>query len=256
MRRFIKIEGHTNWFLVLNKGEKLPLDFSQNMSEKILRSEVYTLHGGKKVDTSDWNRRVALACATPIDYEGLADKHGQIVIRPIGSYMYLLDSDKIIAEKFVSDEETFNVFGNELYFPNDDIFADVVICENDKTSDPDWIEYLQARFRNKTISTINFFDLRTDTEVKEIFSKAKYVTFSTTFTNMEWFKKLTRCLSDTNIVIGYTSNSSKWSEALKINKNVEVVSFEEPIFTKELKDASNETFNRIAKTDSKYDSRL
>ena len=73
---------------------------------------------------------------------------------------------------------------------------------------------------------------------------------------MEWFKKLTRCLSDSNKVIGYTSNSSKWSEALKINKNVEIVSDEEEPFTKELREASDETFKRIAKNESSFKSRL
>lgn len=50
-RRYVKIKGHRNWFLVLNRGEKLPFNFGIDMQEKILRSEVYTIHGGHKIDT-------------------------------------------------------------------------------------------------------------------------------------------------------------------------------------------------------------
>lgn len=213
-RRYVKIKGHKNWFLVLNRGEKLPFNFGVDMQEKILRSEVYTIHGGHKIDTTDWEKRVTLAATRKIDYEALAEKYGTIIIRPIGSFM-LLSGEEITDERFDSNF-------NDTYFPNDS-FTEVVICENDKTAEPKMINYLQDRFPNKTISTINFFDLRSEKEVNAIFKKATYITFSTTFSNFEWFKKLSNNLSENHKVIGFCHNEEKWTEALKINRNVEII---------------------------------
>ena len=86
---------------------------------------------------------------------------------------------------------------------DNDLFTEVVICENDKTAEPELVNYLQDRFPNKTISTINFFDLRSEKEVNEIFKKATYITFSTTFSNFDWFKKLSNNLSENHKVIGF-----------------------------------------------------
>lgn len=215
-RRYVKIKGHRNWFLVLNRGEKLPFNFGIDMQEKILRSEVYTIHGGHKIDTTDWEKRVTLAATRKIDYESLAEKYGTIIIRPIGSFM-LLKGEEITEERFDSNF-------NDTYFPVDnDLFTEVVICENDKNAEHGLINYLQSRFPNKTISTINFFDLRSEKEVNEIFKKATYITFSTTFSNFDWFKKLSNNLSENHKVIGFCHDKEKWQEALKINKNVEII---------------------------------
>lgn len=46
-----------------------------------------------------------------------------------------------------------------------------------------------------------------------------------------------------------------WDVLAFVNKDVEIVSEEEP-FTKELREASDETFKRIAKNESSFKSRL
>lgn len=207
MNRYVKVKGHPNWFLVLEADKKEPENLSSVMQEKILRSEVCALHNPK--GKMDFAHRVTLVATRGIDYESLAKKYGTILIRPIGSFMPLYYNE--------ITEETFDTD-----FPIEE-FAEIVICENDQKAEHKWVEYLKSRFPNKKILTINFFDLRSENEVEKYFNKAKYITFSTTFTNYTWFKKLTKFVSDNHIVIGYCHNEENWEQALKINPNIRII---------------------------------
>jgi hypothetical protein len=209
LNRYVKVKGHPNWFLVLDANQKEPQGLGCIMKEKILRTEVYTLHVGKKVDTTDCERRVTMAATKKIDYESLAKKYGTILIRPIGSFMPLYYNE--------ITEETFDTD-----FPIEE-FAEIVICENDQKAEYKWVEYLKSRFPNKKILTINFFDLRSENEVEKYFSKAKYITFSTTFSRYQWFEKLTK-FSNGKKIIGYCHSPENWERANEINPNVEIVS--------------------------------
>lgn len=208
MNKYVKVEGHNNWFLVIDSNnEKIQNDFSELMQERLLRT-VYNLHS-RKSDDLNWQTKLKISATNKIDYNKLYDKIGTLLVRPIGSYMPL-KGNKVIDEKY------------DLDFPIDD-FAEIVICENDQYPDTEWVDYLKNRFNGKTIKTINFFDLTDEYTVKKNFDKAKYVTFSTTFTNLEWFKKLVKCLNDNNNVIGFCHNSDKWDDALKIFNKIEIV---------------------------------
>ena len=207
LNRYVKVKGHDNWFLVLEKGQLEPENLSEKMQEQILRSEVCKLHDPSK--TMDFVHRVTLAATREIDYEKLAEKYGTILIRPIGSFMPLYYNEII--------EECF-----DFHFPITD-FAEIVICENDKTAEWQWVEYLEKRFPKQKISTINFFDLRSEHEVKLYFEKAKYITFSTTFTRYEWFEKLVRNSNASHKIIGYCHDADKWKRAIEICNNIEIV---------------------------------
>lgn len=206
LNRYVKIKGHPNWFLVLEADSDEPNGLSETMQEKILRSEVCALHNPDA--KLDYVHRIKLAATRDIDYESLAKKYGTILIRSIGSYMPLYYNEII--------EETFDTI-----FPIEE-FAEIVICENDQKAEYKWVEYLKSRFPNKKILTINFFDLRSENEIEKYFSKAKYITFSTTFSKYEWFEKLTKFSSDKKI-IGYCHNSENWKCAIDINPNVEII---------------------------------
>lgn len=208
MNRFVKVKGHTNWFLVLEPNQDEPVGLSESMKERIFRSQVCKLHDPKaKVDEV---QRLIIAATRNIDYEDIAlQSNKTLIIRPSGSYMFLSGND--ITEEKISNN-----------FPIDKT-GDIVICENDEKADYSWLSYLKRRFPDKEIVTINFFDLRSDDEVKEYFDKAKLITFSTTFTSFDWFKKLTKHQT-TQKVIGYCSDTSKWNEVVQINDTVEVVS--------------------------------
>jgi hypothetical protein len=207
MNRYVKVKGHNNWFLVLTSSDIGPEDLNETMKEKILRSQVAKLHDPNA--TMDFTHRLIMAATYDLNYQSLADKYGTILIRPIGSFMPLYGNE-ITKETYDTD------------FPIEE-FGEIVICENDEVADYDWVKYLKTNFPDKKIVTINYFDLRSENEVSQYFSHAKYITFSTTFTSYEWFKKLTKLSTDEHEIIGYCFNPDNWKEARKINKNVKIV---------------------------------
>ncbi len=208
LNRYVKVEGHNNWFLVLNANTYEPNGLSENMQERILRSQVCGLHHDTPKNRMDFVHRLKIAATRNIDYENLANKYGTILIRPIGSFMPLY-GNKITNEVFDND------------FPIEE-YAEIVICENDEKAEWKWIEYLKNRFPNKKILTINYFDLRSDYDVKRYFEKAKYVTFSTTFSKYDWFEKLTKHITNQKI-IGFSHLRDNWKTALEINPNIDIV---------------------------------
>lgn len=209
MNRYVKVVGHSNWFLLLTKNDIEPEGLSEDMQEKLVRTHVHGLHDYQKDGKPDFYQRIIMSATKMIDYTGSVGKYGTILIRPTGTYM-LLSGNEITDETFA------------LHFPINE-FGQIVICENDRTAEGKWIDHLKHNYPNKSIKTINFFDLRSDSEVKEYFNQAEIVTFSTTFSNMDWFKKLARNVTDSHKVIGYSHDESKWNEALEIFKSIEVV---------------------------------
>lgn len=207
INRYVKVKGHSNWFLCLSPDDYLPEGFNETMQQKILRSEVCALHNPDA--KMDYVHRITLVATMLLDYESRVKKYGTILIRPIGSFMPLYYNE-IIEEKFDTD------------FPIED-YAEIVICENDRIAEYKWIEFLKRRYPNKAITTINYFDLRSENEVSKYFENAKYITFSTTFSSFDWFKKLTRFATNEHKILGYCHDPSKWDEALKINPNVTVI---------------------------------
>lgn len=208
LNRYVKVEGHSNWFLVLENNHYEPNGLSENMKERILRSQVCQLHHDTPKNRMDLMYRTKMAAVRNIDYEQLATKYGTILIRPIGSFMPLMHN-KVIDEVFDID------------FPIDE-YAEIVICENDEKAEWKWVKYLKKRFPNKKIITINYFDLRSNHDVERYFSKAKYITFSTTFSNYDWFKKLTDN-SGGKKIIGFCHIKENWKDALYISSNIEIV---------------------------------
>ena len=217
MNRYVKVKPsnpqinleYSNWFLVMEPMQDEPRNLSEIMQEKLLRT-VCTLHGKLTPrEEVDGTRRMIMAATRELDYESLANKYGTLLIRPSGSYMFL-SGNEILEEKYCN------------HFPIDK-FADIVICENDKSSESKWVSYLKTNYPDKSIATINFFDLRDDQEIKAYFENASLITFSTTFEKFEWFEKLTRLASPHNEIVGYCHYPEKWDEALKINDKVKVI---------------------------------
>lgn len=207
MNRYVKVQGHGNWFMVLTNNDYVPDGFSENMQERILRSEVARLHDPNA--KMDFTHRVVLAATRELNYEELTKKYGTILIRPIGSFMPLYGN--VITEEIFDKD-----------FPIED-YGEIVICENDQHAEWKWVDYLKQNFPNQKILTINYFDLRSEHEIKQYFDKAKYITFSTTFSNYEWFKKLTNLSNPEHKIIGYCHNPDKWEGALEINNNVKII---------------------------------
>lgn len=208
MNRYVKVKGHNNWFLVLEPNQTEPNQLSETMQQKIVLSEFQTIHN--KDIRLDFSHRLTLAATYELDYEKIASKYNKtLLIRPSGSYMYLYDNE-IIAETY------------DNMFPIDD-FADIVICENDSHAPHNWISYLKNIFPNKKITTINFFFLRSDEEIEKYFSKAKFITFSTTFSNYDWYNKLLKHINAHHHIIGNCSDNEKWNDDIHSNQKIEII---------------------------------
>ncbi len=210
MNKYIKIRGHNNWFLFLEKGKPVDLKLTETMRERLFRKAAGGVHGDI-TNPTNWSTRVMMAASREIDYEQILTL-GELdmLLRPFGSYMFLTKDVEILETRYADD------------FPIEK-FATIVICENDADASSTWYEYLKKRFKGESIETINFFDTRSDEEVKEYFKHAKYVTFTTTFTTMAWWKLLVRNLQSNNKVIGNCADKEGWKKALSIYKNIEKV---------------------------------
>lgn len=207
MNKYVKVKGHNNWFLVLSNTDYEPDGLSENMQEKILRSEVLRMHDPNA--ELGWEQRVVMVATREINYEALSRKYGTILIRPIGSFMPLRGNE-------ITDE----VYDKD--FPIDE-FGEIVICENDQHPEYKWVDYLKNTYPKKKIVTINYFDLRSEHEIKQYFDKADFITFSTTFSDLEWFKKLTKLMQGKHQVIGHCHDKDRWGSALEINPYVKVI---------------------------------
>ena len=182
-------------------------NFSEDMSEMRLREQASKITN--ETLAPDFYHRLKLLATRPANYQTLADKFGVILIRENGSYMTLGEDTEIINTQYNS------------HFPIDN-FADIVVCENAEKAEIYWLEYLKKRFPDKTISIINFFDLKSEIEISKHFKEAEYITFSTTFSDYNWFEKMTK-LSGSKPTIGHCKDFYKWEKALEINPSVEVV---------------------------------
>lgn len=146
-----------------------------------------------------------------LNYNTIVNRLDSILIRENGSYMPL--KGNVITETILSN-----------HFPIKT--ANIVICENDKSPEPNLVKYLKEKYPNKSIQTINFFDLRTDDEIKEYFSKADVVSFYTTLSNTDWFEKMVRNIQPHNTVIGYCVDNTKWDYINSINEKIEKIIFD------------------------------
>lgn len=191
--------------MVVNPGDKISKRFYQQSKEMLLEKETNDYFYGKY----PCSERLIMVTNRNIDYEKLSDKYGTILVRRVGTFTVLTEDDIVIDEKI---DTTFPV----------DNFGDIVICENAQFAEKKWAEYLNKRFPNKTIATINFFKSREIEEIKKYFEKASIVTFSTTFSDFEWFKKMISCL-DNQKVIGFSENKDGWQEALSYYSDIDIV---------------------------------
>jgi len=208
MNRFVKLKGHSNWFLTLKPGEAVPDGTSEKGQKRLLGIVAGGLHS--KNAPPDLTQRLVMAATTELDYEALAIKYNKtLLIRPIGSYMTLGENDEIIEERFSNN------------FPVTET-AEIVVCENDQKAHSYWMNYLKERFPDKEIAVINFFDSKSDEEIEAYFKEAKYITFSTTFSNLDWFKKLILFSEKRHSIIGHCYDKSMWNEVLKCSDNKEV----------------------------------
>ena len=221
MNTYVKIHCKTqgdypNWFLVYDGKFDLvdDLKLNEEYQEKRIRL-VFNLHNHRDIDSDidydkEYQEQIKTLISKPVNYRAKFNKYGTLYIRENGTFLTLSDKENIID----------TVYSN--HFPVKET-ADIVICENDKEAEKKWINFLQKTYLGKTIKTINFFDLRNDSDIKANFADAELITFSTTFSNFEWFEKLIENKYAYQKVIGYSHQPEKWKEAKQIYSDVEIV---------------------------------
>jgi len=217
MNKFIKVKGHNCWFLVVNEETTGVEKLGEDSHEKILRRETQRIFNDedKRGDLTQRLQMLTDLHISGVDYLGFHRKYKtDVLVRESGSWMTLTESDIVTSVKYSA------------HYPADE-YADIIICENDMNPDPTWYAYLRDQYPNKTISTLSFFDLQPEERIRDIFSKATHITFSTTFTNYEWYKKMVYCTNEDHIITGYCCDDSSWDEALDICPAVDVITEEQ-----------------------------
>lgn len=202
MNKYVKIEGYPDqYFMMISKKEELPNSINKTMSERIERTVAQELTSDKKpYQGKMFFERYNFVCNNTVNYARVLKEYDCVLlIRKIGSFMTLNDNHII-------EEE---IYSNDFPSRNDD--ATIVICENDMYAEKEWVDYLKKTYPNEKIKVLNFFNSRTKESVLESFDKAKKITFSTTFSKHEWFKKLVDCCNYNHKIIGYSHNPEEWN---------------------------------------------
>lgn len=205
MKTFVKIKGHPNWFWLVQNLSELPHNIGETMQKRLIESvsgDLFKTEDGR--DNSLLAKLNAVA-HNPPNYARIIHKYGSILIRPVGSFM-LFDGEEVI-ETILSENA----------FPKENSNSHICICENTMIADAEWVEYLKNRF-NKPLEVLNFFSTRPVDEIAESLAGMKFITFSTTFTNMEWFENLCMAIPSnfTGKIIGYCHDAQRWEVAKEI----------------------------------------
>ncbi len=208
MNKFVKIldqrlkRQFEGWFLELT----LPtMSFEEDhMLKSSMIETIFDQSMESDSQFNDLNFRAKLDCVSRnyIDYNALAQKHGAIYIRQIGSYM-IMCSGFIITDYCESES-----------WPTENQGAKIVVCENDLNAESPWIDYLQRNLPDKSINVLNTFRHRTLGDIGQNFETPSYITFYTTFSNLDWFAKLMQVARGLTgkTIIGYCTDKSKWKE--------------------------------------------
>lgn len=84
--------------------------------------------------------------------------------------------------------------------PGENKTADIVVCENDAQPEQWWIDNLRATFEGKSITTLTNFSLRSKESLIERFKAASIISFTTTFSNWNWFETLLDVMIENNLI--------------------------------------------------------
>jgi hypothetical protein len=214
MYKFVKVKcnhykiTYDNWFLLLESpilSTDQLVQFNGNMIQTVFHN---MLHG----DTSQverLGRNFQHVLNTHVNYNELLEKYQMpLLIREIGSYM-LLGKEHEITDVFCSDNCDWPLNSGE-----------IVICENDLAAPLHWINYLTERFPTTPITIINNFRNRDKDTVKKLIQTAKIVTFTTTFSNLDWWETVCDSILPHHKVIGQCFDNDAWNNAtqnLKFN---------------------------------------
>ena len=216
---FVKVSdpiqgAHDSWYLLYDGSYTLTSADKNYLHESLEKSVV---NGKELIKRKDFFDRVMyFNTHDRINYAEAVKKNGTILIRQSGSYMCLLSATVI-------DIRT----SKHLIWEVQDNNATIAIIENDPQAEKELIEYLSIRFPNQPYRLLNTFNILDEDVVREMLVGIKTVTFMTTFTSLEWYEKLVRCIGNNKVdIIGYCGDISKWEDAKNVDlgdNNLEIV---------------------------------
>lgn len=153
-----------------------------------------------------------------MNYNQLLTKYGRpLLIRENGSYMNS-GGNQEITDTFVSEHLSWPV----------DKSANVVICENDLNPEDWWISYLTDRFPDERIQTLNCFSQRTMEDLKDNLEFPKIITFTTTFSQLQWFENLIGTVqyqSGKTLIVHWKGTDEVW-EDIRLEFKDQIENFE------------------------------
>jgi len=96
-------------------------------------------------------------------------------------------------------------------FPNEKS-SEIVVCENDMNLEKEWVDFLNENYGKDICGLIGFRNREIES-IKDSFETAKYITFTTTFGDWDWFEKLLISLSDlkNKIIVGHMKGNEDWT---------------------------------------------
>lgn len=212
--KFVKIECHESYFMQIDSVDDLPDGIEEQADQRMEGTVGDEIGQPKDYHPSMFMSRYQYVTTHFINYRSAMSKTDRpLLIRPIGSFMFLQDDHNVLETVYSKD------------FPSEVINPSIVICENSSEAESDWVQYLNKRFPNERVRVINFFGSRDAKNISDLFEDVKYVTFSTTFSNYDWFCNLVDNVTSGQKIIGYSHNDEKWDKALSLaeGKNIEVI---------------------------------
>lgn len=224
MRKFIKIVDpriknddyqDKSWFLVVEPNNNQNLDdfnFKEILTDLNIKRAFNEFRENKADTPLDLLLNIDSLIAR-LDYQKKAnDWNETILVRRNGTYMGMSKEYQI----------TEIAYGND--FPVNNI-GKIVVCENDAYAEDFWIDYLAYRFPDKQITVINNFRHRSKSEIDTYFEKAEFITFSSTFSNLDWWVKVSESLKSHNKVVGFSHSERELKKALIFfkPKDIEII---------------------------------
>ena len=202
MHTYVKIKGYEHYFLLLSKDtlSNTDTEYLQERHLEVVKWDMYHRKGDPNSGIRpDWIHRVRFAAEYPIDYGEALERYSQIVVNHAGGYQPLrgLEVENII-------------YQDVLQWPSQN--TDIVIMENQIYPEPKWLEYLTLNFPTKTIKTVSHTHLLSTEQIKAEISRAKIISFSTTFTDYQWLINTLLAANPNQKIIGYCGDKTRWDE--------------------------------------------
>ena len=208
MFKFIKIKDYQNWFLLFDVTTP---KFSKSDKEVFKKNMLDFVLSTCDPSAPDIGYRLELVIRQSVtdvlEQQLILDSNTKICVRGNGSWTTLQDDDIIIDTVF-HDTVTWPIDGD----------GKLIVCENDFSVNNEWWDKLSYEFPNYCPTTVNNFFARSQSEIQRIVDNADVITFTTTFSNLDWFDKLYTALYRTKQskkLYFHCSNDDIWSNILE-----------------------------------------